>query len=150
MKLINFIILLCFIVIFYSCNKQEKINDNDTFIIKEGFFKDELLKNIQMVSSENIGDNIFFIEYIYTEDYNDTLVELVYAKPYTCDYIRGHMKIKNYDIFLFCNLEDKLIAKEFKINKPYNDCYKYVHERPIDSPPRVQYRVKNGRIVSRL
>jgi len=129
----------------------EEIQNENTFSIEDGFFKNDLMEIISLAEKRGIGNNMFLIEYYCTTNYNrDTIVELIHARPYTCNYIKGHMKVKDHDVFLFSGLEDKLIKKEFKINKPYNDCYEYVHERPIDSPPRVQYRIKNGRIVSRL
>lgn len=148
---IYFFLIFCF---FYSCKHSREINKQEeseyTFQIEEGFFKDDLLKVISLFDeSDRFNENYFLIDYLYTENYNDTLVELIYGRPYTCYYIKGYMKIKDYNLFLFSDLEDNLLAKEFKIIKPYNECYKHVHERIIDSPPRIQYIVQNGRIISR-
>lgn len=122
----------------------------ETFEISNPLLNNELENFISALEKKNtLKEKFIIIEYQYTTEH-DTIIKFMNARPYTCEDIKGIKSYENYKVFLFSNLPNAKIEKDFNIKKPFMDCDKFVNKRYIDITFEINFKVKNGRAVERI
>jgi hypothetical protein len=129
-------IIFVFFSVFVSCSKNEsndfEIKNKQIFIALDSFIVESNYKAI------NQSKNIVINFYKYS---NDTLLYFERASPYIIEEYKGRIRYKDFNVFLFSNINDYRNFETFEIHK---ENMKFAKTRNVDQPFKKGYKFKNG------